>query len=69
MISKLAASGRAILLISSELPELLSLCDRILVMSEGELTADLPGDTATQESIMQAAVPQKGAHAPGGVAA
>ncbi len=69
MISKLAASGRAILLISSELPELLSLCDRILVMSEGELTADLPGDSATQESIMQAAVPQKGIHAPGGVAA
>jgi rhamnose transport system ATP-binding protein len=69
MIGELAASGRAILLISSELPELLSLCDRILVMSEGELTADIQGDDATQESIMQAAVPKKGKHSDSGVAA
>jgi len=58
MIGELAASGRAILLISSELPELLALCDRVLVMSEGRLTANLPREEATQESIMQAAVPQ-----------
>ena len=58
MIGELAASGRAILLISSELPELLALCDRVLVMSEGRLTADIPRAQATQESIMQAAVPQ-----------
>ncbi len=58
IIGELAASGRAILLISSEMPELLALCDRILVMSEGRLTADLPRATATQEAIMQAAVPQ-----------
>lgn len=58
MIGELAASGRAILLISSELPELLALCDRVLVMSEGRLTADLSRAEATQESIMQAAVPQ-----------
>jgi rhamnose transport system ATP-binding protein len=58
MIGELAASGRAILLISSELPELLALCDRVLVMSEGRLTADLPRAAATQETIMQAAVPQ-----------
>jgi len=69
MINRLAASGRAILLISSELPELLSLCDRILVMSEGELTANLSGATATQEEILQAAVPKKGKHATGGAAA
>ena len=50
--------GRAILLISSELPELLSLCDRILVMSEGRVTAELPRESATQENIMQAAVPR-----------
>jgi ABC-type multidrug transport system ATPase subunit len=42
MIGELAADGRAILLISSEMPELLALCDRILVMSEGHLTADIP---------------------------
>ena len=59
MIGELAASGRAILLISSELPELLALCDRVLVMSEGRLTGNIPRAEATQESIMQAAVPQR----------
>jgi len=61
MIGELAASGRAILLISSELPELLALCDRILVMSEGRLTADIPRAEATQEKIMSAAVPHAAA--------
>ena len=60
MIGALAVSGCAILLISSELPELLALCDRVLVMSEGRLTADLARGQATQESIMQAAVPRSG---------
>jgi len=58
MIGELAASGRAILLISSELPELLALCDRVLVMSEGRLTANIARADASQESIMQAAVPR-----------
>lgn len=61
MIGQLAEAGRAILLISSELPELLSLCDRVLVMSEGRITADIARDEATQENIMQAAVPRMGA--------
>jgi rhamnose transport system ATP-binding protein len=59
MIGQLAADGRAILLISSELPELLALCDRILVMSEGHLTADIPRAEASEEAIMTAAVPQR----------
>ncbi len=63
MIGDLAEDGRAILLISSELPELLSLCDRILVMSEGRLTADIPRREATQEKVMQAAVPRLGSAA------
>ncbi len=58
MIGNLAESGRAILLISSELPELLALCDRILVMSEGQLTADIQRKNASQELIMRAAVPR-----------
>jgi rhamnose transport system ATP-binding protein len=58
MIGELAAGGRAILLISSELPELLALCDRVLVMSEGQLTANIARADATQESIMSAAVPR-----------
>ena len=57
MIGALAADGRAILLISSELPELLALCDRVLVMAEGRLTAEIPRAEATQERIMSAAVP------------
>ena len=63
MIGDLAEAGRAILLISSELPELLSLCDRILVMSEGRLTAEIPRAEATQEKVMQAAVPRTSAAA------
>lgn len=58
MIGALAEDGKAILLISSELPELLALCDRILVMAEGRLTAELSRDEATQERVMQAAVPR-----------
>ncbi|MCX5516403.1 D-xylose ABC transporter ATP-binding protein [Kaistia algarum] len=70
MIGDLAADGRAILLISSELPELLALSDRILVMCEGRLTAEIPRSQATQEAIMQAAVPRSGRHGQaGGVAA
>lgn len=57
-IGALAAEGKAILLISSELPELLALCDRILVMSEGEGTAEFSRAEATQEAIMRAAVPR-----------
>ena len=60
MIGDLARQGRAILLISSELPELLALCDRILVMAEGRLTADLARAEATQEAVMRAAVPRAG---------
>ncbi|MDW6025204.1 sugar ABC transporter ATP-binding protein [Mesorhizobium sp. BAC0120] len=58
IIGELAAQGRAILLISSELPELLALCDRVLVMAEGRLTAEIPRTEATQEKVMQAAVPR-----------
>ena len=58
MIGALAKEGKAILLISSELPELLALCDRVLVMAEGRLTAEIPRAEATQEKVMQAAVPR-----------
>ena len=56
IISELADNGVGILLISSEMPEILHLSDRILVMHEGEVTAELSRDEATQESIMHAAV-------------
>lgn len=55
LIDELAASGKAILLISSELPEVLSMSDRILVMHEGRLTGEFKRGEATQENIGMAA--------------
>jgi ribose transport system ATP-binding protein len=52
IMSKLAHAGVAILMISSELPEILGMSDRILVMREGKIAAELPGRTTTQEEIM-----------------
>ncbi|KQV48861.1 ABC transporter ATP-binding protein [Pelomonas sp. Root1217] len=54
LIASLAAQGRAILMISSELPELLGLCDRLYMMNEGELVAEMPAAGATQETVMHA---------------
>jgi rhamnose transport system ATP-binding protein len=59
IISGLAAEGMAILLISSELPEVLGMADRILVMHEGRLTGEFARDEADQESIMRAATGQR----------
>jgi len=55
LISQLARQGAGILMASSELPELLAMCDRILVLCEGRLTATLTRADATQERIMEAA--------------
>ena len=53
LIGELAAEGTAILLISSELPELLSLSDRILVLRAGRLVGELPREHATQEGLLR----------------
>ena len=55
LMKRLADAGMSILVTSSELPELLAVCDRILVLCEGRLTADLPRREATEETIMHAA--------------
>ena len=52
IINQLVADGKAVLMISSELPELLGMCDRIYVMNEGRLIAEVKASEATQESIM-----------------
>ncbi len=55
LLQGLADQGKAIVVISSELPEILRLSHRILVMCEGRITGELDGKTATQESIMHLA--------------
>lgn len=59
LIRELAQQGMAILMISSELPEILAVSDRILVMREGRITVELNRAEATQDRIMQAAVGQE----------
>ncbi|MET8507459.1 multiple monosaccharide ABC transporter ATP-binding protein [Streptomyces sp. NPDC004787] len=53
VIDRLAAEGRAILLISSELPELLGMCDRVYTMAAGRLTGEVGRAEATQELLMR----------------
>jgi rhamnose transport system ATP-binding protein len=55
LLSDLAGQGLAILMISSELPEVLGMADRILVVCEGRITAELDRDEATPENVMFAA--------------
>ena len=55
LIGKLTEKGTAVLLISSEMTDLLGLCDRILVMREGRLVAEFDGQSANEESLMTAA--------------
>jgi ABC-type sugar transport system ATPase subunit len=59
LIAKLAEEGVAILMISSELPEILGMSQRILVMREGRIVADIAREDATEESIMAAATGQR----------
>ena len=55
LLSRLAADGVAVLMVSSELPEVLGMADRVLVMHEGRLVAEIPRGRADQESVMLAA--------------
>ena len=53
IINKLAEEGKAIIIISSEMPEILGMCDRIYVMNEGRIVGELDHNNASQESIMK----------------
>jgi rhamnose transport system ATP-binding protein len=55
LLSDLAGQGMAILMISSELPEVLGMADRVLVVCEGEITAEIDREDATPEKVMHAA--------------
>ena len=60
LILDLAATGMGVIVVSSELPEILSLSDRILVMCEGAITAELPIQEATEDIILKAAIGSHG---------
>ncbi|MEZ4608338.1 MAG: ATP-binding cassette domain-containing protein, partial [Deinococcales bacterium] len=53
IINDLVAEGKGIIVISSELPEILGICDRIYVMSEGRMVGEMPKSGASQEKIMR----------------
>ena len=54
IMNELAAQGKSIVMISSEMPELLGMCDRIYVMNEGKIVGEMTAEEATQEKIMAA---------------
>lgn len=53
IINRLASEGKGIIMISSELPEILGICDRIYVMREGKIVGELPASEASQEIVMK----------------
>ena len=53
LLRNLASEGTAVVVISSELPEILSLCDRIVTVKEGRITSDMPASEATEEKLMK----------------
>jgi putative multiple sugar transport system ATP-binding protein len=60
IINELAASGKGVIVISSEMPELLGICDRIYVMNEGRFVDEMPAREASQERIMASIMKQYG---------
>ena len=60
IINQLAAQGKAVLVISSEMPELLGITDRIYVMNEGRIVGEMPTSEASQEKIMRSIVRAEG---------
>ncbi|MDG4808887.1 sugar ABC transporter ATP-binding protein [Micromonospora sp. WMMD1120] len=53
IINRLVAAGKAVIVISSELPELLGMCDRVYTLAAGRITGEMPVAEATQESLME----------------
>ncbi|MEV6671253.1 sugar ABC transporter ATP-binding protein [Streptomyces sp. NPDC051162] len=56
LVNELTAAGRAVLMISSDLPEVLGMSDRVLVMAQGRIVGELAGEEATQDAVMELAV-------------
>ena len=51
-MNQLVAEGKSVIMISSEMPELLGMCDRIYIMNEGKMVGELDAAEASQEAIM-----------------
>ncbi|MEO8411814.1 MAG: ATP-binding cassette domain-containing protein, partial [Propionivibrio sp.] len=68
LMGQLARQGAGIVMASSELPEILAMCDRILVLCEGRLTGEFDQNEATQERIMEAATDRQTSEAVGSLA-
>ena len=60
IINQLASEGKSIIFISSELPEILGMCDRVYVMNEGKIVGELKKEDASQESIMKCIMQSNG---------
>ena len=60
IINQLVSEGKSVLMISSEMPELLGVCDRIYVMNQGRLVGEMPASEASQEKIMRAIIRAEG---------
>ena len=56
LLLELARAGRSVLVVSSEIEELLSLCDRIVVISAGQVTATFARESFSQDAILEAAL-------------
>lgn len=67
IVREAAGRGLAVLLVSSEMPELLHLSDRVLVMCEGRITGELTGDDMTQAKVLRLATIEHGVRTPAGV--
>ena len=59
LINELTAQGRAVVLVSSELPELMGMSDRIIMLSQGHVTGEFTREEATQEKLLAAAMADK----------
>ncbi len=59
IINQLAQEGKGVIIISSELPEILGICDRIYVMNEGKIVGEMPTESASQEKIMECIMQQE----------
>lgn len=58
LVNQLAEMGISVLIVSSEIPEILAISDRILIMCEGKITADLSSEEASESKIMNACIPE-----------